>query len=85
MHRFFSFWGHVVRDPLRNAAVAIFAGVLEPRVSISQCCAFDRVAQMLQMNRTKHKIEFKYYDQSSRCETEADSSVSYAAAVVTAL
>lgn len=39
---------------------------------------------MLQQCGIRHKIEFKYYDQSSRCETEADSSVSYAAAVVTA-
>lgn len=33
----------------------------------------------------KHKVEFKYYDQSNHCERQSDSSVSYAAAVVTSL
>ncbi|CAD7703077.1 unnamed protein product [Ostreobium quekettii] len=40
---------------------------------------------MLRHSRSKHKIEFKYYDQSSQCETKGDSSVSYAAAVATPL
>ena len=39
--------------------------------------------QMLRACRMQHSIRFKHYDQSSRCVTTRDSSVSYAAAVVT--
>lgn len=38
---------------------------------------------MLQHCQAKHKVEFKFYDQSSKCQNAQDSSVSYAAAVVT--
>ena len=41
------------------------------------------VMQMLRASRTQHSIRFKHYDQSSQCVTARDSSVSYAAAVVT--
>lgn len=41
------------------------------------------VMQMLRACRTQHSIRFKHYDQSSQCVTARDSSVSYAAAVVT--
>lgn len=40
---------------------------------------------MLQHCRAKHSVAFKYYDQSSKCESQSDSSVSYAAATVTAV
>eukprot|EP00798_Chlamydomonas_sp_ICE-L_P012757 gene12757-16008_t len=40
---------------------------------------------MLKMSSHKHAISFKAYDQSSRCKTKSDSSVSYAAGVVTRL
>jgi len=39
-------------------------------------------SQMLQHCEGSHKVEFKFYDQSSKCESFADSSVSYASAVV---
>mmetsp|Transcript_17146 Transcript_17146/g.37018 ORF Transcript_17146/g.37018 Transcript_17146/m.37018 type:complete len:292 (+) Transcript_17146:150-1025(+) len=38
---------------------------------------------MLQHSSGRHKVEFKFYDQSSKCMVGSDSSVSYAAAVVT--
>ena len=41
--------------------------------------------QMLEHCQTKHKIQFRKYDQSSKCMRPGDSSVSYAAAVVTAV
>eukprot|EP00877_Chromochloris_zofingiensis_P011645 jgi/Chrzof1/6734/Cz19g07050.t1 len=37
---------------------------------------------MMQHCQTKFNIDFKYYDQSSKCSSMSDSSVSYAAAVV---
>lgn len=37
---------------------------------------------MLQHCENKHTVKFVYYDQSSKCKTEADSSVSYASAVI---
>eukprot|EP00884_Botryococcus_braunii_P019046 jgi/Botrbrau1/5825/Bobra.0366s0010.1 len=40
--------------------------------------------QMLQANPLPHRIKFTKYDQSSKCRTKRDSSVSYAAAVVIA-
>lgn len=40
--------------------------------------------QALQHTGTQHKIAFTKYDQSSQCTSISDSSVSYAAAVVTA-
>jgi len=43
-----------------------------------------RRLQMLEACRTRHAVKFMVYDQSSRCTTLRDSSVSYAAAVVTA-
>ena len=39
--------------------------------------------QMLNVCQTRHAIKFKHYDQSSHCVSARDSSVSYAAAVVT--
>lgn len=39
--------------------------------------------QALQHCRTKHSVRFTGYDQSSKCLRPTDSSVSYAAAVVT--
>lgn len=39
--------------------------------------------QALQHCKTAHQVEFKHYDQSSRCMIATDSSVSYAAAIVT--
>lgn len=39
--------------------------------------------QMLNVCQTPHAVKFKHYDQSSRCVSARDSSVSYAAAVVT--
>lgn len=38
--------------------------------------------QMLEATSLPHKIKFTKYDQSSKCTTRRDSSVSYAAAVV---
>ena len=40
--------------------------------------------QALQHTGTQHKIAFTKYDQSSQCTSVSDSSVSYAAAVITA-
>jgi AmmeMemoRadiSam system protein B len=37
---------------------------------------------MLAHAQGRHSVQFKKYDQSSKCEGPADSSVSYAAAVV---
>ena len=41
--------------------------------------------QMLKHNAKQHRVAFRQYDQSSRCTSFRDSSVSYAAAVVDAL
>jgi predicted class III extradiol MEMO1 family dioxygenase len=42
-------------------------------------------AQMLHHCATKFSVAFNSYDQSSHCEELTDSSVSYAAATVTAV
>lgn len=41
-------------------------------------------AQALQHCRKRHNVKFTKYDQSSQCTSITDSSVSYAAAIVTA-
>lgn len=62
--------------------------VLTARV-LSECCILcaDAYAVCMQIARhaqTHFRIKFQKYDQSSRCYGMSDSSVSYAAAVVTA-
>ena len=39
--------------------------------------------QMMRHTRLEHTISFKKYDQSSQCQSARESSVSYAAAIVT--
>ena len=39
--------------------------------------------QMMKHTHLEHNISFKKYDQSSQCQSARDSSVSYAAAIVT--
>lgn len=39
--------------------------------------------QMMKHTHLEHTISFKKYDQSSQCQSTQDSSVSYAAAIVT--
>jgi len=61
-----------------------------PGSRLRDACAMHAVTddlrrlQMLEACRTRHAVKFMVYDQSSRCTTLRDSSVSYAAAVVTA-
>ncbi len=45
------------------------------------CCG---AVQMLQHCKQRFKVQFRYYDQSSKCMYPSDSSVSYASATVVA-
>lgn len=58
----------------------------QAEILVWQCRKHDLVVCMLQMMKHTHhvhKISFKKYDQSSQCQNVRESSVSYAAAIVT--
>lgn len=48
------------------------------QMSVSGLCM-----QMIQHSRLQHTVSFKKYDQSTKCQSVRESSVSYAAAIVT--
>jgi len=56
---------------------------LRPRTAPSRHLRVLLCLQMLANSSIKHSIRFTCYDQSSKCQRMADSSVSYATAVVT--
>lgn len=51
-------------------------------LALLRCCLLCCGAQMLEHCSTRFRLKFTAYDQSSKAVTQADSSVSYAAAVM---